>query len=133
MANTSLPISILNETVMQKLYKEHLDRNIFCDPKLMGVIPAINTQSLDTIKIGKPPMSFAYSGALPIEEYRRLLGGRLRLKNGERIPFDFMEIHVTAEVAFVFLVNKGKPVVLEDDPNMFPSDKLITELRLLIG
>jgi hypothetical protein len=36
-------------------------------------------------------------------------------------------------VAVVMVVtNAGKSVMLEDDPNLFPSDTLVTQLRLLI-
>jgi len=58
---------------------------------------------------------------------------RLRFAPGMKIPLDFLRAYVTDEVACVFIMVNNKPVVLEDDPSLFPSDSLITQLRLLIG
>lgn len=62
-----------------------------------------------------------------------MIGMRLRLKNGEKFPFEFMQAHVTDKSAFVFIVHDGKDYTLQDDVNLFPSDELITKLRLMIG
>lgn len=69
----------------------------------------------------------------PMELFKRLLAGRMRWAEGKRHPFEFLDIHVTDKVALVFIVNDSKPVTLEDDPALFPSDDLITRLRLLQG
>lgn len=61
----------------------------------------------------------------------RAIAMRLHLRNGERLPFDHVSTAVTDEKAFVFLVVKKQLVTLEDDINLFPSDTLITQLRLL--
>lgn len=64
----------------------------------------------------------------------QLLYGRLRIRMGEQIPAKHVSLYVSGEQAVVFLVaNDGKVAVLEDDPALFPSDKLITEIRLLTG
>lgn len=63
----------------------------------------------------------------------RLLGMRMRWASGQLIPFAHLSIHTSAALAIVFIVHKGQPVVLEDDPGLFPSDDLITKLRLLLG
>lgn len=52
---------------------------------------------------------------------------------GHRIPFDFLECYVTDSKAIVFIVNKAQHLTIEDDPGLFPSDSLITQLRLIIG
>jgi hypothetical protein len=45
--------------------------------------------------------------------------------------FEFVRVHrVTPDKYFIFVVNDGKHVVLEDG-ELFPSDTLITQLRLL--
>lgn len=62
-----------------------------------------------------------------------MIAMRLRIRNGDPWPVDHMTAHVTDNEAFVFIVNKGKPTVIEDDPALFPSDALITQLRLIIG
>jgi hypothetical protein len=59
----------------------------------------------------------------------------MRLYKGERkfIPFDFIvAVQVKdKEKYFVFIINKGEALTLEDDL-MFPSDALITKLRVLL-
>lgn len=56
---------------------------------------------------------------------------RLRVREGAGMPFEFFGSHATSETVYVFIVQNGKPVMLEDDPNLFPSDNLITQLNLL--
>lgn len=63
----------------------------------------------------------------------QLMAMRLRVPEGNRFPADHLSLHVTDKKAFVFLVNKGQATTLEDDPDLFPSDQLITQIRLLIG
>jgi hypothetical protein len=47
-------------------------------------------------------------------------------------PFDkCVPCKVTEEKAAVFIVTGGKAITIEDDLNLFPSDALITQLRLL--
>lgn len=46
--------------------------------------------------------------------------------------FDFLAAHrLTDDKMAVFVCNNGSYVVIEDDTNMFPSDALITQLRML--
>lgn len=47
--------------------------------------------------------------------------------------FEFIQAYVKDNVAVVFIVHGGKPVTIEDDAGLFPSDALITKLRLLLG
>jgi hypothetical protein len=46
-------------------------------------------------------------------------------------PFEFINAHLSGEVVHVFVITEGKPVVFSDDYPLFPSDKLITQLRLI--
>lgn len=65
---------------------------------------------------------------------RRLLdmiGMRLRLEDGERLPFDFISAYEDGATVYVFTVTNNKPAIFEDDGSMFPSDTLITQLRLI--
>lgn len=65
---------------------------------------------------------------------RMLLLGRLRIREGDIIPLPHISFFFAEGKAIVFIVNKDhKPVVIEDDPDLFPSDMLVTQLRLLIG
>jgi len=66
------------------------------------------------------------------ESYRsKMLGMRLRLKEGERFPFDSIHTSLGKEKVFVFIVQNDKAATLEDDVGMFPSDTLVTQLRLI--
>lgn len=79
----------------------------------------------DTLKIRQPAVE-----RTPID----MIAMRLRLTPGQRFPMKDIHAYTDSGVAYVFVVNTdGKYVVIEDDPDLFPSDKLITQLRLLIG
>ena len=61
-----------------------------------------------------------------------MIGMRLRLNNGDRSPFDFLECYRRPDdTVLVFVVVGNDNVVLADDWNLFPSDTLITQLILL--
>jgi hypothetical protein len=81
-----------------------------------------------------PPnfMSAARMREVPTFDPRHAMAMRLRLNQGEKLPFD-MHIHWVhgEELAFVFMVKDGKAVVIEDSAAMFPSDTLITKINLL--
>jgi hypothetical protein len=62
---------------------------------------------------------------------KRILGMRLRISEGHKYPFDALETHWAGEKVFLFVVVDAKPVVLEDESALFPSDALITQLRLI--
>ena len=46
-------------------------------------------------------------------------------------PFQYMSSAYAGDKVFVFVVQDNQAVTLEDDATMFPSDQLITQLRLL--
>jgi hypothetical protein len=47
------------------------------------------------------------------------------------VPFEHMAVHLGNGKAFVFIVSNGEAVTLSDDPGIFPSDALITQVRML--
>ena len=63
----------------------------------------------------------------------KILAMRLRIAEST-IPKGFTDLHTTLEGdrVFVFIVLKGKALTLEDDAGMFPSDTLVTQIRLLM-
>lgn len=62
-----------------------------------------------------------------------MIANRLRFEDIEDLPFDFITAHqIDKERAVVFLVHDGQAQIIEDDGNLFPSDALITKLRLLM-
>jgi hypothetical protein len=69
--------------------------------------------------------------ALDSFRMKKMIGSRLRWPENEPAPFDFLECHMAASKALVFAVVNGEPVTLEDDPALFPSDTLVTQIRLL--
>lgn len=65
------------------------------------------------------------------ETRKAMLAMRLRIPEGARFPFDCLETHWGEEKVFIFVVQDDKPVILEDPAELFPSDTLITQLRLI--
>ena len=61
----------------------------------------------------------------------RALGMRLHVTDGDSLPFDSIHTSLTKEHVFVFVVANDEPVVLKDERGLFPSDTLITQLRLI--
>jgi len=65
-------------------------------------------------------------------ELRKMVAMRLHIRDGEILPFLFIECHRRDDKVFVFVVpNKGHPVILEDDFPLFPSDGLISQIIML--
>lgn len=80
-----------------------------------------------------PKVAQMASATLTQEMAFNLLGGRLRIPQGNVLPFDHLSIHIGPERVTVFVMATGGPVILEDDTAMFPSDDLIGKLLLLRG
>jgi len=55
---------------------------------------------------------------------------RLNMQAGENWPIDHVHIWEGSNVVHVFLVHKDSALMIEDEKAMFPSDALITKLRL---
>lgn len=51
--------------------------------------------------------------------------------NTPTIPFDHLAVHKAKEKVILFIVKNGEPITLEDQKELFPSDELVTKLRLL--
>lgn len=51
---------------------------------------------------------------------------------GYKHDFQFLSAHIGSDKAFVFIVHNEQAVTLEDDRGLFPSDRLITQLRTLM-
>lgn len=69
---------------------------------------------------------------LDSEAYRhKLLAMRLRVPEGQRMPFHDLFTSLAGDKVFVFVVQDGQAVTLEDEAPLYPSDQLITQLRLL--
>ena len=75
-----------------------------------------------------------FQGMVPLEDElhrKKMIGMRMHLKDGETYGVDHLSTAVGSTKVFVFVVQDDKPVMLEDSVELFPSDTLITQLRLL--
>ena len=62
-----------------------------------------------------------------------MIAMRMRWPEGRTLPMSYIGAHQTNEKVFVFMVHNEQAVTLEDDVLMFPSDTLITKMRLILG
>ncbi len=60
-----------------------------------------------------------------------MIAWRLRIAEGELLPFEFIETHLSGDKVYVFIFLGKEPVVLTDEADLFPSDQLIGSLRLI--
>lgn len=57
-----------------------------------------------------------------------------RLKGNSFVySFEHISLHMSEKTTFIFIVKGGQAVILEDEVEMFPSDKLVAAIKLLIG
>ena len=61
-----------------------------------------------------------------------MLSMRMRW-DGHKHPFGFITAHKTADKVVVFFVQKDEPGYVMDAWDLYPSDTLITQLRLVLG
>ena len=61
----------------------------------------------------------------------KMLAMRLRWPDGQSLPLDYLGARKSGEKVFLFVVVNNEPVQLEDEWGLFPSDQLVTTLRLL--
>ena len=123
MPNTNSTISTKD---VEKMYKELA---------MAGVTPSRINDYLNGVALGdvtRTSFGTIKNMRNPPVEPLQMIAMRLRISQGMRLPFEFIQAHMAKEVAFVFVVNKdSKAVILEDELDLFPSDKLITQLRML--
>jgi hypothetical protein len=61
-----------------------------------------------------------------------MIGSRMRWDPEAMLPFDVIAPHrINEEQVAVFIVVSGRALIIHDDANLFPSDTLVTQLRLL--
>ena len=65
------------------------------------------------------------------ETLRNMLGSRLRWNSGVKCPFQKVVPYRVTDKIVVFIATKDDAVIIEDDPNLYPSDALVTQMRLL--
>lgn len=67
------------------------------------------------------------------DELRRVLATRLRVRQGDLFPLEFIDFHVGKDKVYVFCVTPTGATIIEDGLDLFPSDALITAINLLKG
>jgi hypothetical protein len=118
------------EVEAEKMYRESLMNNLGAavSPSVNSVDLArrISSYSPGTVVASRPDVDLnSDRGRL------NMLAMRLRVKEGEVWPFDSIQTSLGNEKIFVFIVQGDKPAILEDDADLFPSDTLVTQLRLI--
>ena len=74
----------------------------------------------------------AYANAKPALE--QMIGARLRLPYGGSLPFDKLVCHELADKRVVVFVCQGdQATIIYDEADLFPSDTLMTQLRMIKG
>lgn len=87
---------------------------------------------------GTPPMNgllnmMLGSGDIESDEYRaQALFFRLHIPTGKRHPFQHLTTALAKDKVHVFVMHNDIPVMFEDARELFPSDTLITQLRLMM-
>ena len=61
----------------------------------------------------------------------RMIAMRMNWATQASIPFQYMETALVGDTVHLFLVVKDEAITIKDEKSMFPSDSLITNLRLL--
>lgn len=122
---------LMNPAAIDKLLKAEFDKIMkHPDHGLPQQISAAE-QSYPTIR--KTPM-FDVNNPLDMIFMRMRMGKydpAATLQMNVIIPFNFIEAYCKDGKAFVFVVTKQNRAVTLEDGDLFPSDSLITQLRLL--
>ena len=85
-----------------------------------------------------PPMPPMYASPLQMLQMRMRWGQFAGpfIQQGalvEPSPFNHIEVYQGAKDFIIFIVKDGDPVVIRDTHELFPSDTLITQLRMMVG
>jgi hypothetical protein len=101
-----------------------------------GLASASHSHGLNTSVRPGQALNVASQKSLPdrwSEQYLfSMLASRLRWDDYNTAPFRrVVPCRVTDDKVVVFVVTKGEALLVEDDAHMYPSDALVTQLRLL--
>lgn len=106
--------------------------------QMMRAMNTVNVGNTDMLgSISNPfrqtyPSTMTPAGDISVDSWRmRAIAMRLRIPQGSKHPFQHLSTAWTGEKVFVFVVENDQAVVLEDGSALFPSDTLVTQLRLI--
>lgn len=116
------------EEQMRAMKETRSMRSLDYDP-FRGILGGPNHVA-DALRYGGMTNTKAEDTLTP-ERMRGMIASRMRWSPAG-LHFDYLEARkLNSEQAIVFLVVGDKAVMIYDDINLFPSDTLITQLRLL--
>jgi hypothetical protein len=103
------------------------------EPEIIWRPSDIFSQMKGIERVASQQNIFGSKGLSPQYSPMEKLLMRLNVPRGDKYPFDFMNAvdNPNGGNVVVFIIVNGKPLVLEDDRIIFPSDSLIGRLNLL--
>jgi hypothetical protein len=113
-----MPSPLFDRTLWEQELRSYYEEDMSLDPHVMN---KIKMQMAEKAAADK-------NRVLGLIE---MIGVRFFGKATKELPFDKLDAYRGTDKVFVFLGHNGEASILEDDPNLFPSDKLITSLRLV--
>lgn len=121
----------IEDTVLYKRWMENKQKKGLSPMKIQG-IPQVADNQLGALPIGAGRAAKRQPWMPDKNELMRVLASRLRMREGDMYPLH-IDFCVKPEKVYVFVVGDNGATIIEDDPNLFPSDALITALKLLEG
>jgi len=131
LAMTKAPVdaaSLADLIAAQSADMEHIFRNHSLDASRYGKgsIPLSGAISRPTYLAPPDPRMVGN------ETFRhRILCERMRVREGDALPFEWFGSALSGDVVHVFVVKGGKAITIEDDANLYPSDALVASLLLI--
>jgi hypothetical protein len=129
--HTQIEITEKLKADMGKKKFEELVELMRHDPGIFDVQKVLD-EMMKSSSVHTHPVSGPATSQMPQRNYEAAIHSRLAVLGELRHPFDLIKVHRTRDGSkfYVFTVVNDNWVVLEDD-ELFPSDKLISSLRLL--
>lgn len=125
MKNSGIYYDIATDSYIDKASGRRWDSQTLKQPA--GAFPLVHTTpSVFSRPPFDPPTDFNDDN-----ERLKMICMRMRFAARTLIPFQHLSTAKCGDKVFIFVVQNDQPVVLEDETSMFPSDQLITQLRLI--
>lgn len=110
-----------------ELDDEEIHKYVFDHVKAQVVAPPVKQRPMAPAK-PKGPKRFSH------HQLSDMVNSRFAMKDDllSKATYSYFH-HLTDDKITIFIVYNEQPSILDDDANLFPSDALITKLRLLLG
>lgn len=113
---------------LAELQKQMYDPNVM--QRRVNHHPMISASSVSELQNSAQVKSEAQHMLESLQGRRLSIAMRLRVSENN-MGFENIHTWMSGETVFVFVVQNGKAVTIEDQAGLFPSDMLITQLRLI--